>query len=99
MLDFYLLKDDQSKPEYPEKAGLEFVGELDFKVFDQLQRKGVIDTRFDYYSDFRWETEFIKQIRMNIVQKYEKADVDELQLLHLVEVAYLQKSGLIAYGD
>jgi len=38
LLDFYLLKDEQPKPDYPEKAGLKFVGGLDEIVFDSLKR-------------------------------------------------------------
>lgn len=32
MLDFYIIKDDQAKPNYPKKLELEFVGGLDEKT-------------------------------------------------------------------
>lgn len=99
MLDFYIIKDDQSKPNYPEKAGLEFVGGLDDKTFDNLQNKGIIDRRFDYYSDFRLGTVLIKQIRQNILQKQLLADDDVKMLIQLFDAADMQQSGLIAYGD
>lgn len=38
MLDFYTIKDDQSKPDYPEQVGLKFIGGLDDKTFRNLQR-------------------------------------------------------------
>lgn len=38
--------------------------------------KGIIDKRFDYYSDFRLGTVLIKQIRQNILQKQLQADTD-----------------------
>ncbi len=76
MLDFYIIKDDQVKPNHPEKSGLEFVGGLDEKTFDNLQNKGIIDGRFDYYSDFRLVAVLIKQIRQTIIQKQLQADND-----------------------
>jgi hypothetical protein len=99
MLDFYTIKDDQPKPSYPEQVGLEFVGGLDDKTFDNLQSKGIIDTRFDYYSDFRLGTVLIKQIRQNILQKRMQADLDVKKLIHLLDVADMEENGLIAYGD
>ena len=51
MLDFYIIKDDQAKPNYPEQLGLEFAGGLDDKTFENLQNKGIIDKRFDFYLD------------------------------------------------
>ena len=51
MLDFYLIKDEQPKPDYPEQLNLEFAGGIDFKTFNDLIRKGIIDSRFDYYYD------------------------------------------------
>lgn len=99
MLDFYIIKDDQSKPGYPEQVGLEFAGGLDEKTFDNLQDKGIIDTRFDYYSDFRIGTILIKQIRQTILQKKLQADTDVKKLLDIFEKADKAESGLIAYGD
>jgi hypothetical protein len=99
MLDFYIIKDNQSKPGYPGQAGLEFVGGLDDKTFDNLQNKGIIDSRFDYYSDFRLGTDLIKQIRQNILQKQLQADDDVKMLIQLFDAADMHQSGLIAYGD
>jgi hypothetical protein len=99
MLDFYIIKDDQSKPKSPEQSGLEFVGGLDDKTFYNLQNIGIIDSRFDYYSDFRLGTMLIKQIRQNILQKHLQADVDVKKLIQLFDTADLKQSGLIAYGD
>lgn len=99
MLDFYCIKDNQSKPEYPEKAGLEFVGGLDQETVDRLKIKGVFDERFEYYSDVRLGTERIKQMRVNILEKQLQADIDVRKLIILFDLADLQQSGLIAYGD
>lgn len=46
MLDFYIIQDDQAKPNSPEKSGLEFVGGLDEKTVEHLQNKEIIDKRF-----------------------------------------------------
>lgn len=51
MLDFYIIGDAQAKPSYPEQLELEFIGKLDCKTFDNLQNKGIIDRRFDFYLD------------------------------------------------
>lgn len=99
MLDFYIIKDEQSKPGYPEQIGLQFAGGLDDTTFGGLQKKGIIDSRFDYYSDFRLETTVIKQIRQTILQKRLQADSDVKKLLDLFDLADKSGSGLIAYGD
>ena len=54
MLDFYTVKKDQPTPSYPEVAGLILIGGLDEKTFNNLQNKGLLERRFQYYSDFRW---------------------------------------------
>lgn len=93
MLDFYTIKDDQPNPLYPEQEG------LDVKTFENLQSKGIIDKRFDYYSDFRLGTVLIKQMQQNILQKHIQADLDVKKLIFLFDVADGKQSGLIAYGD
>ncbi|MBN8572662.1 MAG: hypothetical protein J0M05_02010 [Candidatus Kapabacteria bacterium] len=99
MLDFYIINDDQEKPNYPEKLGLEFAGGLDNKTFDNLQNKGIIDRRFDYYSDFRLGTLLINQIRQTIIKKQLQADNDVKKITQLFDTASKKQSGLIAYGD
>ena len=98
MLDFYLINDDQPKPNYPEQLSLEFVVGLDSKTFESLIKKGLIDSRFDYYSDFRWNLKVIEQINLNIVKaKNLDSDIDKLNLI--INKALELKSGLIAYCD
>lgn len=98
MLDFYFLKDDVTKPGNGPSA-LDFAGNLDDKTFSNLQKKGIIDNRFDYYSDFRWSELLLKQIRERIDLKQMQTDTDVVKLLRLIDAALNQKSGLIAYGD
>lgn len=99
MLDFYLIKDDESKPPYPEKLGLKFIGGLDYKIFENLQKKQIIDSRFDYYKDFRWETYLIKQMEEKIKEEKFKHDSDLKALLEIFRPTQTQNMGLIAYAD
>lgn len=99
MLDFYLIRDDQAKPEYPEVAGLEQVGELDEITFEMLKRKKIIAEHLDYYTDFRWDTSLIKQIREGIQKEEFKADSCVKKLARLLDFAEQHKAGLVAYCD
>jgi len=99
MLDFYLIKDDQPTPSFPEKLGLKFAGDLNDKTFYSLQNKGIIDKKLDYYSDFRLDLTAIKKINQNILIKDLQLDIDVKQLSQLLETAEREQSGLIAYGD
>ena len=99
MLDFYLLKDEQRKPSYPEKAGLKFVGGFDEITFDNLKSKRIIDEQFDYYSDFRLATSEITQIRKKITERQLQDDPDVKVLIHLLDIAESEHNGLIAFGD
>jgi hypothetical protein len=98
-MHFYIIKDDQANSNSPRKLGLEFVGELDEESFNNLQNKGIIDNRFDYYSDFRFGTILIEQIQQKIIQKQLQADSDVKKLTQLFDSAIKKQSGLIAYGD
>jgi hypothetical protein len=99
MLEFYLIKDDQSKPNNPRNNGLEFIGGLDENTFEDLQHREIIDRRFDYYSNFRWDTSVVRQLKETIKQKQTNLDNNIKQLLELLEKASNVQSGLIAYGD
>lgn len=99
MLDFYLIKDEQKKPNAPEKLGLVYIGGLEAPTFENLQNKGLIDQQFDYYSDFRWKTERIHHIQQNIAQKRLQADTDVIKLTQLLAMAAEKQCGLIAFAD
>ncbi|MGE8426255.1 MAG: hypothetical protein ACN6O7_00195 [Sphingobacterium sp.] len=99
MLDFYIIDDKQPKPDFPEKAGLVFAGQLDEKTFSSLQQKGIIAKQFDYYSDFRLDTALIKQIQEIIEVKWLKIDTDVKSLIAIISIANNRQSGLIAYSD
>lgn len=97
MLDFYIIADDQPRPANIEV--LEYAGGLDSDVFKRLQNKGIIDQRFNYYSDFRWGTDIIVQISRAVTIKKIESDTDVSQLLTLLNIAQARNSGLMAFGD
>ena len=97
MLDFYFIPDDQPKPNNPDETN--FAGNLDDKTYYNLQKKGIIDERFDFYSDFRWSKVLLQQIYERIEKKQLFSDTDVQQLLHMVDSAIERKCGLMAYGD
>ena len=99
MLDFYIIKDEQKKPNNPGKLGRDYAGGLDYKTFSNLQNKGIIDNRFDYYSDFRLDTKLINQIRLQIIQKNMQTDTDVILLLQILNMTEINQCGLMAYCD
>lgn len=94
MLDFYLIEESQSKPNSPKD--LDFAGGLNDDIFERLQRKNIIPTQYDYYSDFRWDLNTIDQM---IEKIKDSTDQDQKTLFEMVEKAHLQNSSLIAYCD
>jgi hypothetical protein len=96
MLGFYLIDDNKPKSG---PTGLKYAGGLDDETFYSLQDKGIIDERFDYYKDFRWGTEILKQIRQTIIKKNIKVDADVKKLFALLDIAEKNNTGLIAYCD
>jgi hypothetical protein len=97
MLDFYIIQDEQITPDSP--TGLEFIGQLNDSTFRNLKTKGIIDKQYDYYSDFRWTTKSILQIRQNSTKSLLQEDTDTKQLNQLLDLAENRKSGIIAFAD
>lgn len=99
MLDFYIIHDEQSKPSYPAKANLEYVGGLDDGTFENLKSKGLIESRYDYYSDFRWNSSFVKRKYNSLLSHKNQSDSDVRKLIEFVSKAKNIDCGLIAYCD
>lgn len=97
MLDFYLIKDEQITPNSPNE--LESIGAIVNTVFHNLKTKGFIDNCYDYYSDFRWNTKKINQIRQNSQKHQNLEDTDLIQLFQILDMAEKKKSGIVAFGD
>lgn len=98
MLDFYLINDEQKTPKHPKQINLRYICGLDSKTFENLKEKGIIDSRFDYYSDFRWRTKLVKEINIKAL-KNKGIDTDIKKLYLILEKALETKSGIIAYCD
>jgi len=96
MLDFYLIQDAETKPDYPEQAKLIFAGGIGYKTFNSLVDKEVIDSKYDYYSDFRWTNEIAFRL-FELIKG--KNDTDLEELTQILKQAIETNSGLIAYCD
>ena len=71
---------------------------LDSKTFEGLTKKGIIDSRFNFYSDFRWNRKLIEQISTRISnQKNSDSDIEKLNII--LKKALDFESGIIAYSD
>jgi len=97
MLDFYIIKDEQKKSSSPKN--LEFAGGLNDITFNNLQIKGLIDKKHDYYNDFRWSEKIVEK-------KYNKILIDKITnntdikiLFEILNKAIKMESGLIAFCD
>ena len=97
MLDFYLISDSEEKPKPDKLDNLDYAGGLGSDIYDRLVKKGIIDSRFDYYSDFRWGNQLVKQIesKANIFN----TDSDVIKLKKIIDKAINKELGLIAFGD
>lgn len=98
MLDFYFISDDAAK-QNNRTSEPDFAGALDDKTFKNLQNKGIIDARFDFYSDFHWPKVFLEKMRREIDIKQIHTDSDVVRLLQLIDPAVARECGLIAYCD
>ena len=99
MLDFYIIDDEQSKPSYPEEINLEYIGGLNDRTFEKLKTKGLIEERFDYYTDFRWNSDFVKLKYDSLLNHENQSYSDLRKLFGLVSKAKEIDCGLIAYCD
>lgn len=99
MLDFYLLDDNFDVPEYPEEYKLEYVGGLDLKVYYNLQKKGIIDDEFSFFSDFRWDKQTIQTLLQRTKEPKFERDTNVKLLVGILHKAIQKNSGLVTYCD
>ena len=97
MLDFYLLSDVETEPKIEELDNLDYAGGLEFDTYNRLVGKGIIDSSFDYYSDFRWGNQLIEQIASKANNFTGDSDVNKL--IEIIKKAINREIGLIAFGD
>ena len=99
MLDFYIINDKHSNPDYPKQINFEYVGGLEYRTFENLKTKGLIEDSFDYYSDFRWNSNFVKQKYNSLIKIENQNDSDIRTFFELISKAKEVNCGLIAYCD
>lgn len=97
MIDFYLISDSEEKPSSDKMNNLDYAGGLEMDIYQRLVSKGIIDSRFNYYTDFRWENQLIQQIDSKA--KNFTSDTDVKKLKEIIDNAVILESGLIAVGD
>lgn len=97
MLDFYIIEDSEIKPKPDELKNFQYAGGLEIVIFERLIKKGIIDQRFDFYSDFRWSYEFVELISSKT--KYFDNDYDVNLMRSITDKAKKFKSGLSALSD
>ena len=97
MLDFYIISDSEGKPKPDKLDKLNYAGGLESDIFDRLVRKGIIDSKFDFYSDFRWSNQLVKQIDSKTKEFTTDSDITALKTI--INKAINSDSGLISCGD
>lgn len=97
MLDFYLISDDIEDPEFPEQIGLLLAGGLDDKTFTDLKLRRIIEENYNFYSDFRWTKETVKQ--KYDLTKLISHDSSVKKMIDILSKAVEQERGLIAFCD
>jgi len=98
MLDFYLIPDSEPTPR-PEKVDeLEYIGGIDEVAYTRLIKKGIIENRYEYYSDFRWSSKEVKQIAEYLKNKpNDDSDINILKTI--IERTLNSKTGIISLCD
>jgi hypothetical protein len=106
MLDFYIINDDTSKPDYPEQIHLQLAGSINADTFEHLQAVKIIEDRYDYYKDFRFSSVQVKQkyelilsSNSGLRDNYKKIKTPEGIMLDILKIAISMNCGLIAYCD
>ncbi|WP_088842000.1 hypothetical protein [Hymenobacter gelipurpurascens] len=99
MLDFYLIKDSQ--PTQSEITDLEYLGGIREALFSQLQTEGIIEPRFDFYSDFRWGSEMAARMLVTLQKRLPCApqQMECKSFIALLHKAVGANGGLLAVGD
>lgn len=99
MLDFFLINDSQPKPNRNSK--LEHIGGIEDELFYQLRSESIIDSWFDYYSDFRWGSEIVARLFLKLQQRPKSATLqkEERAFSAILQKAVDARSGLLAFGD
>jgi len=98
MLDFYLISDSELTPKPDKLDELEYLGGLHEDVYGRLIKKGIIENRYDYYSDFRWTSNDVKLI-VERFKNISSHDSDVRLLKKITEKAIKSSFGIITLCD
>ena len=97
MIDFYLISDEQAKPN--KLLELKWAGRINELTIEQLIEYEVVDSRFDVNTDFRWGTSMVQKLYKMIMDKNLNSVSEIEKIMQVLELAYNNQSGLIAYCD
>ncbi len=96
MLDFYAIHDHQSQPEFPEELNLPIIGSITINSFKSLQQKGIIESKYNFHEDFRWDSLYV----INKLESLKNSlDTDSIKLCKILVLAAKESAGLIAFCD
>ena len=106
MLSFYLLADEVPKPRPTQVAELLPAGQLSEESFTQLQQARLLESRLNYYTDFRWSSAAVQVKLQLLLQRFPQlrptatpTATPEQQLLLILLNASAQSFGIIALAD
>jgi hypothetical protein len=99
MLDFYFISYEQEKPSSKELKNFELAGSVSEEDFEYFKSIKIIESRFDYYKDFRWNSVFISQKTKKLIGEKLVLDNRINQFLKILNTALDKKKGLLAFSD
>jgi hypothetical protein len=92
MLDFSFITDGQSM----RTRGLNRAGGIEWKEFEVAQNLQLIEKHCDYYGDFRWSSQQVRQKQATLTPAIEAAVP---HLAAILKQAFVAECGLAAFGD
>ena len=98
MLNFYLISNSKPTPKPDNMGKLEYLGGLNENIYSRPIKKGIIDKRYDYYSDFRSTSKDSKLI-VERLKNISFRDSDIIPLKKQTEKAINTNYGIITLCD
>ncbi|GAA4378012.1 hypothetical protein [Hymenobacter koreensis] len=106
MLDFYLLDDGAAIPNPVRLAELPKAGELSEEEFTHLQKLRIIETRLDFYHNFRWSSDMVTMKLQLLLRRYPDLtpasatpDAEAQRFFLILLNASSASTGLLAIAD
>jgi hypothetical protein len=92
MLDFSFIRDEQPK----NSSNLNYAGGIRYDEFIKAQESGLIENHLDFYGDFRWSSQLVRDKRGMLTPNVEVAIPN---LASILKQAFAAECGLVAFGD